>query len=250
MSTPTVTAQGQAGMGLTKLGNGNIEIDATIWQTPETRAVDLLALEKVLPHFGTMREAKWGQMTKQVFSEHPGVKDSDKLRLIFGRAMEVGKRDIGIKAAVLLAKIGKYGEHSSELPEFFNWIHNKYRKTREKQQERLSTFTKENTIGANSSPVDAIEEALWEYDFQWEDIEIDTKIQNIIVSVIRRDVNYIKVEELMERNPTNWKSYLQQEWSKYAAPAYQRQMGYARNWERGSLKNGHGRSRRPLNLEL
>jgi len=250
MATSTATPQGPTGRGLTKPGNGSSEIDATIWQTTETRAIELLALEKVMPHFGTMREAKWGLMTKQVFSEHPGVKDSDKLRLVFSRAMEVGKRDIGIKAAVILSKIGKYGEHASELPEFFDWVHKKYSKQREKQLERLSTFTKENTIGANASPVDAIEEAFWEYDFQWEDIEIDTKIQNIVISVIRRDINYIKVEELMERNPTNWKIYLEQEWTKYAAPAYQRQMSYARNWERASFKNGPSRSRRPLNLEL
>ena len=250
MSTPKVAVQGRTGMGLMKCGNGSGEIDDTIWQTSETRALELLALEKVLPHIGTMREIRWGQITKQVFEEHPGVKDSDKLRLIFSRAMEIGKKDIGIKAAVLLSKIGKYGEHASELTEFWDWVHNKYGKLREKQQERLSTFTKENTIGANISPVDAIEEALWEHDFQWEDIEIDTKIQNMIISVIRRDVNYVKVEELMERNPANWKSYLEQEWSKHAAPVYQRQMGYARNWERARFKNGHGRSRRPLDLEF
>jgi len=249
MSTSTVTSQGVTGESLS-VGQGSGKINAAIWQTTETRALELLALEKVLPHFGTMRESKWGVMTKQAFSEHPGVKDSDKLRLVFNRAMEVGKRDIGIKAALSLARIGKYGEHASELSEFFDWIHKKYSKQRAKQLERLSTFTKESNIGANASPVDAIEEAFWEYDFQWEDIEMDTKIQNIVISVIRRDVNYIKVEELMERNPANWKSYLEQEWTKHAAPAYQMQMGYSRNWERGSFKSGHGRSRRPLNLEL
>jgi len=249
MSTSTATSQGLTGKGLND-GQGSSRFSTAIWQTTETRAIELLALEKILPHFGTMRESKWGVMTKQLFSEHPGVKDSDKFRLVFSRAMEVGKRDIGIKAALSLARIGKYGEHASELSEFFDWIHKKYSKQRSKQLERLSTFTKESNIGANASPVDAIEEAFWEYDFQWEDIETDTKIQNIVISVIRRDVNYIKVEELMERNPTNWKSYLEQEWTKHAAPAYQMQMGYSRNWERGSFKNGHGRSRRPLNLEL
>ena len=249
MSMSTAMSPGSAGDSLS-VGQGNGSISATIWQTTDTRALELLALEKILPHFGTMRESKWGVMTKQTFSEHPGVKDSDKLRLVFSRAMEVGKRDIGIKAALSLARIAKFGEHASELSEFFDWIHKKYSKQRAKQLERLSTFTKESVIGANASPVDAIEEAFWEYDFQWEDIEVDTKIQNIVISVIRRDVNYIKVEELMERNPANWKSYLEQEWTKHAAPAYQMQMGYSRNWERGSFKSGHGRSRRPLNLEL
>jgi len=249
MSTATVTSQGATGESLS-IGRGSGITNAVIWQTTETRALELLALEKILPHFGTMRESKWGVMTKQAFSEHPGVKDSDKLRLVFSRAMEVGKRDIGVKAALSLARISKYGEHASELSEFFDWIHKKYSKQRAKQLERLSTFTKESVIGANASPVDAIEEAFWEYDFQWEDIEMDTKIQNIVISVIRRDVNYIKVEELMERNPANWKSYLEQEWTKHAAPAYQMQMGYSRNWERGTFKSGHGRSRRPLNLEL
>jgi len=250
MSTSATTVQGQMSMGLAELASGSRRPNAAIWQTTESKALELLALARLTPHLGTLREIRWGQITKQIFDEHPGVKDSDKLRLIFSRAVEIGKKDIIIKAAVLLAKVVKYGEHTSSLNEFWEWVDNKYGRSRERQQERLSTFTKENTIGANIHPVDALEEALWEYDFQWEDIESDAKIQNILLSAIRRDVNYVKVEELMERNPANWKSYLDQEWTKHAASAYQRQMGYTRNWERTNFKNGARGSRRPLNLEF
>ena len=135
-----------------------------------------------------MREIRWGQITKQTFDEHPGVKDSDKLRLIFSRAMEIGKKDIMLKAAVLLAKVVKYGEHTNNLSELWEWVDKKYGKSRERQQERLSTFIKENVIGGNVNPVDTLEEALWEHDFQWDDIENDAKIQNILLSAIRRDV--------------------------------------------------------------
>jgi len=160
--------------------------------------------------------------------------------------MAIGKKDMTIKAAFLLAKIAKYGEHVNALSEFWDWVHNKYRKSRERQQEQLSTFTKESTIGGNVNPVEALEEALWEYDFQWEDIKVDSKIQNIMVNVIRRDSNYVKIEELMERNPSNWKSYLEQEWTKYASSAYQRRAGYIRNWE----KKSGGRGSRRLNLDF
>jgi len=241
MSTSATTVQGQVSMGLAELASGSRKPDSAIWQTAESKALELLALARLVPHLGTLREIRWGQITKQIFDEHPGVKNSDKLRLIFNQAMEIGKKDITIKAAVLLAKVVKYGEHTISLNEFWEWVDKKYGKSREKQQERLSTFTKENTIGGNVNPVDALEEALWEYDFQWEDMESDAKIQNILINVIRRDTNYVKIEELMERNPANWKSYLEQEWTKYAAAAYQRQMGYARNWER---KNGTRGGRR------
>jgi len=237
MSTPATTIQGQTSV-------------SAIWQTTESKALELLALEKITPHLGTLREMRWGQITKQTFDEHPGVKDSDKLRLIFRRAMKIGKRDIMIKAAVSLTKVVKYGEHTNSLNEFWEWVDKKYGKSREKQQERLSTFTKENVIGGNVHPVDALEEALWEHDFQWEDIESDAKIQNILLSTIRRDVNYVKVEELMELNPANWKNYLDQEWIKHAASAHQRQMGYTRNWERTAFKNGARGSRRQINVDF
>ena len=249
MSTSTSTIQGQGSMGLAELASGSNMPKAAIWQTTESKALELLVLDKITPHLGTLRKIRWGQITKQTFDEHPGVKDSDKLRLIFGRAMEIGKKDMVIKVATLLAKAAKYGEHTNSLHELWEWVNKKYGKSRERQQERLSIFTKENVIGTNVHPVDALEEVLWEYDFQWEDVESDAKVQNILLSAIRRDVNYVKVEELMERNPMNWKNYLDQEWNKHAASAFQRNMGYTRNWERVStLKNG--RNRRILNVNF
>jgi len=247
MSVSTTRIQESKDKNVSIKGHDGIIPDSGPWEKGESKALELLALEKVMPHIGTMREARWGRMTQQLFKEHPGVKDSDKLRLIFSRGMEIGKKDIGIKAAIYLDKINKYGEHVNALNDFWNWIHNKYEKSRERQQERLSTFIKESNIAANVSPVDALEEALWEHDFRWEDIENDVKIQNISLSVIRRDVDYVKVEELMERNPANWRSYLEQEWEKHAAPAYQRQMSYTRNWERMNKKGRHGR---PLNFDF
>jgi len=223
---------------------------AGAWYTSESRALELLALEKIMPHLGTIREIRWGEVTKQVFDEHPGVKDSDKLRLIFKEAMSIGKKDMVIKTSVLLAKIKKYGENINSINEFWKWVEKKYGKSREKQQERLSNFTKEQVIGGNIHPVDALEEALWEHGFEWDDIECDAKVQNIMLSALRRDVNYIKIEELMERNAVNWKTYLDQEWSKHAAPAYRRQMGYTRCWERATpFKNGSKGGRRPPNID-
>jgi len=48
--------------------------------------------------------------------------------------MAIGKKDMTVKAAFLLAKIAKYGEHVNALSEFWDWVHNKYRKSRERQQ--------------------------------------------------------------------------------------------------------------------
>ena len=213
-----------------------------IWQTTESKATELLALEKLVPPLGTQREIRWGQMTKQVLDEHPEVKGSDKLRIIYNRAASIGKKEIATKVEILLHKIGKYGEKTSMLNEFWDWMHNKYRKSRERQLERLSEFTQDHTIVSDVNPVDAIEGALWEYDFHWEDIEVDTKIQNITVNIIRRDVNYIRVEDLMERNPANWKEYINHEWIKYASAAYRRKTGHTRNWETRKVKG----SRRQL----
>jgi len=245
MAISSKSVQGKMSAGLAEPASGSRIPDSAIWQTTESK-IELLALERLTPHLGSLREMRWGQLTKQIFDEHPGVKESDKLRIIFNRSMEIGKKDMTIKSAILLAKIARYGEHANTLSDFWDWVHNKYRKSRERQQERLSTFTKESVIGGNINPVDALEEALWEYDFQWEDIEVDSKIQNIMVNVIRRDVNYVKVEELMERNPANWRSYLEQEWTKHASSAYQRGTGYARNWE----KKAGGRGSRRLNLDF
>ena len=246
MSTSSDNIQGTLSQGLSTLEGKSVKTASAVWQTPGSKALEVLALDKLTPQFGGLRELQWGQLTKQVFDEYPRVRDSDKLRLIFNRAMSIGKKDMTIKSAFLLTKIAKYGEHVSALNEFWDWVNNKYTKSRERQQERLSTFTKESTIGSDVNPVEALEEALWEYDFQWEDIETDSKIQNITVNVIRRDINYVKVEELMERNPSNWKSYLEQEWTKYAAAAYHRRSGYIRNWE----KKSGGRGSRRLNLDF
>jgi len=112
-----------------------------IWQTTESKATELLALEKLVPPLGTQREIRWGQMTKQVLDEHPEVKGSDKLRIIYNRAASIGKKDIATKVEILLHKIGEYGEKTSVLNEFWDWMHNKYRKSRERQLERLSEFT-------------------------------------------------------------------------------------------------------------
>jgi len=246
MSTSSDNMQGTLSQGLSTLVGQSVKPASAVWQTPGSKTLEVLVLDKLAPQFGGLRELRWAQLTKQVFDEYPGVRDSDKLRLIFNRAMSIGKKDMTIKAAFLLAKIAKYGEHVSALNEFWDWVSNKYTKSRERQQERLSTFTKESTIGSDVNPVEALEEALWEYDFQWEDIETDSKIQNITVNVIRRDINYVKIEELMERNPANWKSYLEQEWNKYASAAYHRKSGYIRNWE----KKSGGRGSRRLNLDF
>jgi len=49
------------------------------------------------------------------------------------------------------------------------------------------------------NPVDTIESVLGKYELEWEDMG-EEKLENIIANTIRRDINYVKIEELLERS--------------------------------------------------
>ena len=213
------------------------------WDKDNAQLRDVIAL---IPSMCGFTPKQWMTIVKGIFKDHPKVLDADKLRIMLKCAANEGLLTMRNKCGMLLGTLNKYGDNHLALAEFWEWAQRTFEHS---QDERVTTFMNylmEHRIGRVVNPIDAIENALYNHELEWEDVVQNEKMRNSILHAIRRDVSYVELEGLMERNTRNWQRFLNQEWEKHTKAAYQREPGSLPLWEvlTNSKSNKAGRRRR------
>jgi len=225
------------------LGSGNDKV-SDIWKPFEDENAHLANTIRLIPAMYPKTTTQWLEIVKGIFRSNPRVSDANKLRIILRQAVENGYKSITVKCGMLLRHINKYGTESEALMEFWEWAERTFPASLHAKINQFETFIKNHKIGATMSPVDAIEYALYEAEISWEDVEQYEKVRNIVLFVLRRDITYLSVDELVERNPRAWRRKLLEEWSKHAKSEYHRELGDFRFWDEILNNKSQGRRRR------
>jgi len=225
------------------LGSGNDKA-SEIWKPFEDDNSHLANAIRLIPAMYPKTTTQWLEIVKGIFRDNPKISDANKLRIILRQAVENGYRTISIKCGMLLTNINKYGSAHEALAEFWEWAERTFPASWHAKVNQFEAFIKSHKIGATMSPVDAIKYALYEAELGWEDVERNEKVQNMVVYVLRRDVTYLSVEDLVERNARAWGHMLIEEWTKNAKSEYHRELGDFRFWEEIQNQKNQGRRRR------
>jgi len=85
--------------------------------------------------------------------------------------------------------------------------------------------------------VDALDHLLIEHDLHWGELETDETLRNAVLYCMRRDLNYVAMEELTDKRARSWRKYLNNEWSKSAKEEYQKRTTKGRLWYKLKHKN-------------
>jgi len=227
-------------------GEPNRKDASSIWGTFGNDNSQLAEVVALVPSMCAFTPKQWITIVQGIFKDHPKVTDADKLRIMLKRPAEEGLLTMRNKCGMLLGTLNKYGDNHLALAEFWGWAERTFEHSRDERVIEFTNYLMEHRIGRVVNPIDALENALYNRELEWEDVVHDEKIRNSIIHVIRRDVSYVQMEELLERNTRNWRRFLTQEWEKHAKTAYQREPGSLPLWEvlTNSKPNKAGRRRR------
>jgi len=200
-----------------------------------TRFAEMAAL---IPHGYHFTTDIWLETVFAIFEEYPRVSGRTKLRLIFQRAADEGSKLLGNKIKALLKTIDE-GETTSydALRHLQEWAHRIYHKPREHRVQAFLKYIKENELGEFVNPVDALDHQLIEHDLHWGELETDETLRNAVLYCMRRDLNYVAMEELTDKRARSWRKYLNNEWNKSAKEEYQKRTTKGRLWYKLKRKN-------------
>ena len=192
----------------------------------------------LVPHGYHFATDKWLKTIDAIFAEYPQVSGRAKLRLIYQRAADEGMKPVCNKIEALLKTIDE-GETTSydALKQLQEWAHRTYHRPHEHRVQAFLKYIRENELGEFVNPVDALEHQLIEHDLHWGELETHETLRNAVLYCIRRDLNYVAMEELTDKRARSWRKYLNNEWSKSAKEEYQKRNIKGRLWYKLKHKN-------------
>jgi len=222
--------------GIMNEGNEKLEGPWTpLVKDDNGRFMEMAAL---VPHGYHFAIDRWLETIDAIFAEYPQVSGRAKLRLIFQRASDEAIKPVCNKVRALLKTIDD-GETTSydALRHLQEWAHRVYHKPHDHRVQAFLKYTKENELGEYVNPVDALDHLLIEHDLHWGELETDETLRNAVLYCIRRDLNYVAMDELMDKRARSWRKYLNNEWNKSAKEEYQKKNTRGRWWYKLKHKN-------------
>jgi len=222
----------------------NSEKAAEIWKPFEDDNSHLKDLAELIPTLYPLTVTQWLTIVRGAFKANPKISDSNKLRIILRRAASDGYENICNKCGMLLKQIEKYGDEHAAMVEFWEWAERTCPSTWDARVKQFEHYLRIHKIVESMSPLDALDYALYGSELEWEDVEHNEKVRNMIVYVLRRDITYLSIEELLDRNVRTWRRFLIEEWTKHAKPEYHSVLGELRFWEELPKQKNQERRRR------
>ena len=186
----------------------------TEWDLVRVKHQDVDRVAKLMPSLYEATPMAWKDMTRSLFDDYPRISGRDQLRLMIPATR--GNTVISKKLNRLLHKSFRQKAWEVDVNEFWQWMNRRFDLPRVEKIKRLETWLAKHRMMRAVNPADAILTVLWDKDLEWEDVAHEEKLRLIITKTIAKNVSYVDVEEMKEKEVTNWPEYLIKQWEKHS----------------------------------